>query len=59
MSKTKAGGWGDHDVDMHLRADRAIPQLRLARTSRTLVGVTVMAEIIKSQAGAFLHSNPV
>ena len=44
---------------MHLRADRAVPQLRLARTSRTLVGVTVMAEIIKSQAGAFLHSNPV
>lgn len=55
MSKTKAGGWGDRAVDMHLRADL---QLRLMRESRTFVGA-IMAEIIKSQTDAFTHSRPV
>lgn len=46
MSKTKAGGCADRDVDIRLRAEGAIRQLR--PTSRTFVGVG-MAEIIKGR----------
>jgi hypothetical protein len=45
MSKTKAGGCGDREVDMHLRTEYAALQLRL--TNRTFVTVG-MAEIIKT-----------
>jgi len=58
MSKTKAGGCGGRDVDMRLRAECEIPQLRL--TSRTFVGVG-MAEIIKKSSQerpVFFHSSP-
>jgi len=44
MSKTKAGGCGDREVDMPLRTEYATFKLRL--TSRTFVTVG-MAEIIK------------
>ena len=44
MSKTKAGGCGDGEVDMHLRTGYATLKLRL--TSRTFVTVG-MAEIIE------------
>ena len=47
MSKTKAGGCGGRDVDIHLRAECESLQLRL--TSRTFVGVG-MVEIIKRRA---------
>lgn len=46
MSKTKAGGRGDSEVDMPLRTEHALLQLWL--TSRTFVTVG-MAEIIKSR----------
>jgi len=46
MSKTKAGGCGDREVDMHLWTGYAILQLRL--TSRSFVSVG-MAGIIRSR----------
>lgn len=53
MSKTKAGGCDGREVDMHLRAECANPQVRL--TSRTFVTVG-MGEIIKKAAGTFNHA---
>ena len=44
MSKTKAGGCGDREVDMHLRIEYPVLQLQL--TSRTFV-IVGMAEIIR------------
>ena len=55
MSKTKAGGCGGREVDIHLRIERV--DLQLLLTSRTFV--TGMEEIIKKSAGhLIMHSSP-
>ena len=53
MSKTKAGGCGGLDVDMHLRTERATPRL----TNRTFVSGG-MAEIINVEPDPFEYSSP-